>query len=453
MDTLKLKTILSLLIIAIGAISVPFFVTNTNASAPQASGFLIDFEDWNVTWTEMDMSENSDPYTALETACLENGYTYTVEDGVVKEINGVYSDDTHTWSLWTISNNSTTWVKEPNPERVDLSNHVIAGWAYRDGKGTPTVAVDATGRSIYGYKTAQRTITLSPALTEIMGAIRAVDTLVGTDSYSVYPDSVVSGQDSGKIKIVGSFLNPSFELIVAQRPDVVFCDSSLYAHYLVAERLRNTNINAIVMYGGESIRAILSNIYIMGMVIGYNVRSEEVINSLDYAVNEITSALDSGPTTKETSVMLSLTADKSPWVTGSGTYVDDIASAVMGRNVFSSQFNWVQINSEMIPLSNPSVIIIFTPEYAATQQEYDSMMRALSAEWRATDAYKNGKIYLVCETAGDMALNPSPRFAQLMELTARILHPDVFTDIEMPKYIGNNYREFLSITKEIDFNN
>ena len=448
-----MKTLLSLVIVAAGAISVPFLVSDSSAEGPQASGFLIDFEKWNAKWTEMDMKVNSDPYDALETACLANGYDYVVEEGIVKDIDGVSADETYSWSLWTISKNSTTWVKEPNPQKVNLSNYIIAGWVYRDDEGIPTVAVDATGRSIYGYKTAQRVITLSPALTEIAGAIRAVETLVGTDSYSDYPNSVAAGHNSGKIKIVGSFLNPSYEQVVSQRPDMVFCDGSLYAHYLIADRLRNTNVNTIVMYGGESVHTILSNIYIMGVVIGYFMRSAEVIEAIESAVGDLISTLYNDPNAEDKRVMLSLGTDKSPWVTGSGTYIHDLSSMVMGRNVFSSQFEWVQVNSEMIPASNPSVIIIYTVEYQATQQEYDAMIRSLSAEWRATDAYKNGNIYMVCGMAGDMALNPSPRFAQLMEVTARILHPDVFTDPLMPKYIGSDYRELLTFTKELDFNN
>ena len=453
MDALKLKTILSLLIIFVGALSVPFFITNTNAAQPQASGFLIDFGDWNVKWTEMDMQENSNPYDALNTACQENNFTHTIKDGAVTEINGVSSDDTYSWNLWTISNNSLTWVKEPNPQNADLSGYTIAAWAYCDDKGTPTVAVDETGRSIYGYQQAQRTITLSPAMTEVIGSLRAVDTLVGTDKYSNYPDSVVAGQNSGKIQIVGDFLNPSFEQIAAQKPDIVFCDGSLYSHHLITDRLRSVNINTVLMYGGDSIQTILDNIYIAGEVMGYDIRATDVISSIELAMSKIIGTLGANPYSTSVDVMIALSPDKSPWVTGSDTYVNDLSSTVMGNNVFQSQYQWVLINSEQIMASNPSVIIILSATYSGTQGEYDSMMKSLPAEWKATNAYKNGNIYLVGGAAGDMSETPSPRFIQLMELTARILHPDVFTDIEIPKYMGDNFEDFLTFTQDLDFNN
>lgn len=450
MDTLRLKTVLSLLLIAVGAVSVPFFVTNTDASSPQASGFLIDFGDWNVTWTKMEVP--ADPYEALSAACRENGFTHTVEEGLVKEINGTCSTDAQTWDLWTISRNSLTWVKEDSPQRADLSRYTIAAWAYCSNEDTPTVAVDESGRSIYGYKQAQRTISLSPALTEIMGAMRAVQTLVGTDRYSNYPDAVVAAQNEGKIKIIGDFLNPSFELIIGQRPDIVFCDGSLYTHHQMADRLRNTSVNAVLMYGGESIRDIMSNIYIAGVAIGYEMRAAEVISSLKLAMHEIVDALDTSPVSRNVKVMNALSPDKSPWITGSGTFIDDISSTVKGDNVFLSQSGWVQINSERIMAANPSVIIILTTDYPATKDAYDRIYGSLSAEWRATEAYKTGKIYLITESAGAMSQCPSPRLAQMVEITARILHPEVFTDKEMPKFIGDDYEEYLTFTKYLGFN-
>lgn len=443
----------SLVILLIGGLAVPFFITNVNASQPQASGFLIDFGNWNVTFTEMDMQKNSDPYDALETACQSNNFASTIDsNGTVDEINGVSANDTYTWDLWTISNNSITWVKQTGPKNVGLSGYTISAWAYTGNGGMPTVAVDSTGRSIYGYQQAQRIITLSPALTEIVGSLRAVNSLVGTDMYSNYPGAVVAGQNSGTIKIVGDYLNPSFEQIVAQVPDIVFCDGSLYSHYAMSGKLRSTGINAVLMYGGDSVQTIMDNIYITGIVIGYGLRAGVVISSIEAAEQELTDTIAADYQAKNINVMLALSPDKSPWISGSGTYMADLTAAVSGNNVFSSQSGWVQINSEQIMSANPSVIIVYDVSYSSTQDEYNSMISSLPAEWKTTSAYKTGNIYLVCGVAGEMSEVPGPRFIQLMELTARILHPDIFTDMQMPKYIGDNYLDFLTFTKDLDFN-
>ncbi|AIZ56121.1 cobalamin-binding protein [Candidatus Methanoplasma termitum] len=453
MKAQKLKLALSLVLIVFGAVSVPFFISDTNTAQPQASGFLIDFGDWNVTWTEMDMQTNQNPFDALSTACKENNFTSSIEDGTVKEINGVSSDGTYSWNLWTISKNSLTWVKESSPQNIDLSKYTIAAWAYTDGSGTPTVAVDNSGRSIYGYPQAQRTVTLAPAITEMIAALRAVETLVGTDMYSTYPASVVAGQNNGTIKILGDYLNPSFEQIVAAAPDMVFCDGSIYTHHIATDKLRNVGINTVLLYWGADVQEIMDNIYIVGVAIGYGMRALEVISTIEHAMDGVTGAISEHVNAQSVRVMLALTPDKSPWVSGSDTYVSDLTSIVNGDNVFSFLSGWSQVNSEQVISQNPSVIILLTTNYMSNQSDYDSMINSLSAEWRTTDAYKNGNIYLVTGAAGNMSTLPGPRFIQLMELTARILNPDIFNDIKMPKYIGDNYEDFLSFTKDLDFKN
>lgn len=71
-----------------------------------------------------------------------------------------------------------------------MRNYSIVAWAYRDSETTPTVAVDATGVSIYGYPQAMRIVTLSPVATETVGALKATGAIVGMDYYSNYPNSL-----------------------------------------------------------------------------------------------------------------------------------------------------------------------------------------------------------------------------------------------------------------------
>ena len=100
---------------------------------------------------------------------------------------------------------------------------------------------------------------------------------------------------------------------------------------------------------------------------------------------------------------------------------------------------------------NPSCIIIldygeFTPE------EYDLMMSSLSDEWKHTDAYTSGNIYLFTGGLGEMAQRSGPRIAQLMEITARAINPDAFTDgIVLPHAIGDDYQKYLTYTKNLGF--
>lgn len=450
-DPAKIKTILTVLLLFLGTGFTVILVNNTqSAFAYQSTGIAIDFGNRSVEWVDADFKRYSDPVEILEYACDELGYELLIGDGKVTGINGISNDDERSWSFWIIEKGELNWTESADLN-VDVSDYSVSSWAYCGKDEVPTVGVDQFGRSIYGYPQSQKIVTLSPAITEILGSLNAANTIVGTDKYSIYPKSVDEGKKNGDIVEVGDFLNPSFELIMKAEPDLVFCDGSQYAHYELAERIRKTTVNSIVLYAGESIDTILDNIYIVGMAMGYEMRSEDVIGLLKTAQSEILDLIGKNPTVSK-STLISLSANKAPWVSGSHTYADDILNTLQSENVFSSSYGWIQSNSELIAKENPEVAIIITGDYAATESEYEIMLENMSAEWKQTDAYQNRQIYLLGEELAEMAQLSGPRYAQLMEIMTLVLYRDVLSpDDPIPHYIGNNYRDFLTITEHIGF--
>jgi iron complex transport system substrate-binding protein len=448
----RLKVILTIVIILSGTL-ITFAVNGLGSDAyqSQTEGVVIDFGDYETVWTDADYNEVSSALGLLEYACEHNNYTYTFDDnGFLIEVNGVLNTDTTTWGLWYVVKGSIN-LTEANNYSINASNYTGIVWAYCIDGDEPAIIVDASGTNIYGYSQSNRIVSLSPVATEILGSLNAIDAVVGTDSYSDYPSSVITGKANGSIAVVGTYTSPSYESIMNTTPDMVICDGSQYNQIQMLSTIRTSSINAILLYDGESIETILNNIFIVGIAIGYNIRAQVVLTDLDYAVDEIESALESGGYS-DISTMISLSSDPSPYVAGNYTYADNILINICGLNIFHSMNGWIHINSEYISQYNPSVIIIYSTEYSATQSDYDLMLSNLSAEWKSTDAYKSGNIYLFADELGEMAQRAGPRFAQLMELTARILHPNAFGDgIIVPKYLGNNYEDYLTITKDLGF--
>lgn len=451
-DPVKIKTIVTVMLLLFGS-GVTLVLVNSVQSvyAYQSTGIAIDYGDRNVEWTDVDFNIESEPVLILENICNFKGYTLVIEENTVTEINGISNDDDRSWDLWVIENGELDWIKLTDAE-IDASEYTVTVWAYCSDEEVPTVGVDQFGRCIYGYPQAQKTVTLSPSITEILGALNATSTIVGTDKYSNYPNSVANGKADGSIVEVGDFLSPSFELIMKSNPDLVLCDGSQYAHYELAERIRSTTtVNAVVLYSGESIDTIIDNIYIVGLVMGYDIRAEDVINQLEYAEMEILHMVGENETYSKSTVF-ALSPNKAPWVAGSSTYVDDIIVTLLSENVYSSSYGWVQSNSELIAKSNPEIATIISDEYSATESDYNTMLDNLSAEWKQTDAYKNNQIYLLSGELAEMAQTPGPRYAQLMEIIALILyHEIIYPDETFPNYIGDNYRDFLTITEYLGF--
>jgi iron complex transport system substrate-binding protein len=447
------KLTISVALIILGA-SLAIAATSTQSPAGPTDGIIIDFGGRDITFVSVDLSERPDALSALTYACDAEGFQIGYNNSTVYSIDSKPdSGGTASWGLYVTKIGDRTWTKvDGDPSEILVANYSAVAWALCAEGGSPTPAVDSTGVSYYGYPVAKRVITLAPSVTETVVAIGGLNAIVGTDLYSDFPMSVVEAQIKGRIAIVGGYSNPSFELILKQNPDLVVCISSQASHVAMADKLRNKGVNVIVTNDGESIDTILDNTHMVGTGMGYEMGSKRVIDSLNDALNAIQGTLDDDNLKRYPSVMVALSTDKAPWVSGSDTYLSDILEFNYATNAYDSINGWQQVNSESIFKYNPEYILIVGYEGEPNEADYQKLLDGLPAEWKRTDAFKNGDIYVFEESSASLASRPSPRAAQITELVARILHPGSFGDgIVVPKYIGDDFRDYLTITKEMNY--
>ena len=450
---MTIKVILTVSLLIIGTIlTIAIHNIGSDASEYQTEGILIDAGDYHTYWTDLSYSEKSDkPVELLEMACELKGFTQTFDDGILTSITidgYTYANTSEaSWGLWYIEKGKYDFNKSETYQ-ISAKDYTIVVWAYTTATGTPAVAVDATATSIYGYKAPSSIVTLSPVCTELVGAMKATTKIVGVDTNSNYPTSLIP--DIGKsVSIVGTYMDPSYESIMSLKPDVVICDGSQLSHREMASSLRSSSVCSVVIYNGEDFESIIKNVFIVGTAMGYELRALDVINEMQTAFDTL-EAMTSTHNGYRT--MVTLGSYPSPYVAGSSTYIDDIVGSMHGDNVFSYLTGWPQIVSEYIKNTDPDCIIILD-EGRYTQDEYDLMLSTLSAQWKATKAYQNGRIYLLTGDVSDMAQRYGPRTIQLVELMARIISPDAFDDgIVVSKSIGSDYANYLSITKDLGYN-
>ena len=450
---MTIKVILTVSLLIIGSIvTIAIHNIGSDASEFQTEGILVDVGDYHTYWADISYSEKTDdPVELLNYACELKGFTCTFTEGILTSVT--VEDTTYTnsaeksWGLWYVEKGDYDF-KKSDSYQISAKNYTVVAWAYTTSTGSPAVAVDASATSIYGYKAPSSIVTLSPVCTELVGAMKATTKIVGVDNNSNYPTSIKAEIGNG-ISIVGTYMDPSYESIMSLRPELVVCDGSQLSHREMATSLRNSNVCSVVIYEGEDFESIIKNVFILGTAMGYELRALDVMNEMQTAFDTI-KAMAAGQNGYRT--MVTLGSYPSPYVAGSSTYIDDIVSAVNGENVFSYLTGWPQIISEYIKNNNPECIIILD-EGRYTQDEYDLMLSALSAQWKATDAYQNGRVYLLTGDVSDMAQRYGPRTIQLVELLGRIINPDAFDDeIVVNKSIGNDYADYLSITKDLGYN-
>jgi iron complex transport system substrate-binding protein len=447
------KLTISIVLIIVGA-SLAVAATSTQSPAVSTDGIIIDFGNRDITFVGVDTAAYPDAFSALEYACASEKFLLVSDGEAVEAIDSrPASPGAYSWGLYVTNIGDRDWTKvNGTPSEILIAGYSAVAWALCAEGESPTWAVDSTGVSYYGYPMAKRVICLAPSVTETVVAIGGLNTIVGTDLYSDFPMSVVEAQNKGKIAIVGGYSNPSFELILKQNPDLVLCTSSQASHIAMADKLRNKGINVVVTDDGESIGTILDNTHMVGTGMGYEMGSERVIGSLNDALDEIHGILSDDDLKRYPKVMVALSTDKAPWVSGSDTYLSDIVDFNYASNAYDAVTGWQQVNSESIFKYNPEFILIVGYEGEPSESDYQKLMNGLPAEWKRTDAFKNGDIYVFEESSASLASRPSPRAAQITELVARILHPDSFGDgIIVPKYFGDNFRDYLTITKEMNY--
>lgn len=447
MKTTTLKIIASIVVVLIGC-SVGVYLTHDETV--HGGGILtVDFGNYNIAYGTVD--NETDAVEALTLFCGKNGYELTFDgDGNVTKIDNRPADgDTRTWNLYTLvsENNTYTWKIAQDPGSVNVSSGTQISWGLCGNGATPTPVVDATGYTFYGMGEVKRIVCLAPSCTETVCALGGEDLIVGTDRYSNYPASVEQKRNSGEIEETGSYTSPSFETIVKLNPDLVIGIESQYSHAKTINKLREVGIAGIVTSDGEDLQSVYDNTYMVGVAMGLQEKASEVTNKLREQVEMTYSTV--GSSTDRPTIMTALSSDKSPWVAGVGTYLSDIYGKAGAENSFDNVNGWRQVGAETIVKQDPQYILLISDKTVSVS-DYEDIVRSLPEEWKSTQAFKDGNVYVFCDSASDMLSRPSTRLAQLTELLGRIFHQDSFGDsITVPYCIGDDYTDYITYSKEL----
>lgn len=451
--TAKVKTALSAAIIIL-CVMFTVLATSDQTHVQGTDGLIVDFGGGKTYFGAISPDEDPDSNEGLEITCAVFGLDVVRNgDEVVSIDSAVSGTDGRTWGLYVVKKvgsyvqQTYPWVKvSGDPGDVKIKDYAAVAWAYCSEEEAPSRAVDATGKCFYGYGHPSRIVSMAPSCTETICSVGGGRKLVGTDEYSNYPESVESARSSGQIASIGGFTNPSYESIIKVNPDLVVCINSQRSHLDMAERLRSAGINVVVADGGEDVGSIIESIMMVGTAMGTREAAENTVNGIIGDLSDIEYIID-GNSSAPKNAMISLSTDKSPWVSGSYTYASDVLSIISVGNSFSGLGGWVMVSSESLVTEDIDCIVVIASNGPRSQSEYQATLGSLGDEWKHTGAYINGKIYFLTDSAADLASRAGPRVAQFTELMARIIQDSAF-DGEMPMYIGDDYRDYISLARD-----
>lgn len=313
--------------------------------------------------------------------------------------------------------------------------------------------VDALGNTTSFSSVPEKIISTAPSITEILLEMGYIDNLVAVSNNCDQPE-IVSLLADEKIKAVGSYNNPSAENIMALEADVVFMGLYSRDNSGTYENLRTAGLKVIMLHGGESFSEIYLNLNLVGDVLDNRAKSNSVMQYMINTFNEIETLVATAENTPKAMINLGFSWGlSSVYGACTGTFGHDMIVLANGENVLGlpTLSGWKQVSKEILldSATSPEVIIVLVQGGAVIDEDaYETQMTALKADathaWSSTPAVDNDRVYFLFGKAGSAGQRTSPNLADFAKLVTMIVHPELFDGVDVPYFLGDDYKEFLA---------
>ena len=262
----------------------------------------------------------------------------------------------------------------------------------------------------------QRIISMSPSITETLFAMGVGDRVVGVTDFCTYP------KEACALPKIGGLLNPSVETWIRLKPDLIIHQDDSHKLRINAKNLGIETL-AISM---NRLQNILGTIKTFGEVLGAEPSAQALIQKLKSGIQYQKTRLEGVPK-KSTLLLLNEGGDPNGalYAVGPGTFLGELLELAGGKNVLTDPtINYPKISKEYILRHSPEVIIQAGPHANMSPQEKAEKLK----QWQrfpTLTAVKNETIYFV---GADYILIPGPRFLNILNHFARVIHPEAFKD-------------------------
>jgi len=275
-----------------------------------------------------------------------------------------------------------------------------------DAQQATRSVVDETGRRIAMPADVRRIVSLAPNLTETLYALGADKFLVGDTTYCDVPEAAKSKPH------VGGPMNPSLEVIVGLKPDLVVVAS--INRYETVEALEKVGV-PVYESDPRSIAELIGGIERLADAIGMAQQGRELADKLRARVDVLEKNIAGKPRCRGLFVVW-----EDPLTSvGPKTFIADAMRIAGADSVVNSSQDWPHVSMEAVVHMQPDVLIFARDHGDASPELADLRARP---GWRELDAVKRGRIAVV---SGEVD-RPAPGLIDAVESLARQLHSDAF---------------------------
>ncbi len=261
--------------------------------------------------------------------------------------------------------------------------------------------VDDRGNTIVLSKPAERIVSLSPHITEMLFAAGAGDKIVATVLYSDYPEA------AHDIPVIGSHNAIAYESLLALQPDLVIAWASGNGDEIIS-RLKSLGLT-VYLDEPRKIEDISRSMQRFGQLVGQEEQTALEAANFDQTLKELRSKYQS-----RASVSVFYQVWNDPITTLNGSHlVSDVIRLCGGRNIFSDVIPIAPVvNAESVLTADPDVIV------ASGLDEQRPEWLDDWGKWNNLTAAKNKQLHFI---PPDLLQRNSLRIMQGAEMMCEIL--------------------------------
>ena len=249
---------------------------------------------------------------------------------------------------------------------------------------------------------ARRVVSLVPSATELLFALGAGERVVGVSAYDDFPPEVT------RLPRVGGMTNPSFEAIVALRPDaVVGVQGPLNVGVL--QRLNEMGVRALFPRA-ESVAEVLASVDAFGALVGRREAARALRGRIESDIAAVRERVRGMPRPKTLAVF----STRPLIVAGRGSWVDEVIAIAGGENVAGSAARYPTVSVEQVSAWAPEVILDLS-----WMSEGGDLLRALEGR-REIPAVRDGRVVPLRDP---VFVRQGPRIGEAARRVAEALHP------------------------------
>lgn len=258
----------------------------------------------------------------------------------------------------------------------------------------------------------QRIIAIAPNSAEVICALGACERIVGVSKFCVYPPELLNRPK------VGGLSDPDLERIAALRPDLLVMRGKNEA----LERLCEEVQIPIFKDETDTLPGIENCLHELGERLGLTERASVVVKEFHERIEAIR-ARNAGKPKSRVLLTVARQPDRLANVltTGKGTFLDQMIDVAGGINVFGHlDMIYPQVSPEGMLAQQPEIIIELMPGLKPTAALKEQMI----GQWKQLGimpAVTNHRIHVLTDENG---LIPSPRYVEVIDKIARLLHPE-----------------------------